>query len=418
MKSPWTTVVVAILSLFVLLVAIGQIFFARRSNLVTEVAYSYDHEENITFNGVYMRDETLVYNSGTGVLSFENENGTKVGKSTVIARRYRSEADSAYLREIEALKKQLEVLTSAEKLIGTDSSQLEAISVQINESHSDVISAILDGDYVLAASKQNSLLEAMCKREITLKSSDGYSDKKAELNQEINRLQSLISGNVQDVTAGSAGYFVSNVDGYEGEIGFSDIEKMTEEEINKIIENPDKGSGSGAIGKLISDFRWRVAAVLDDENMLGIGKGDKVCLRVGSEGSKFEVEVVSKKPGSDGKSVFVFECDRLNSIVASGRTARFKLVVDSYGGLRVPRKALRYNDDGERGVFVESGKNLVFKKVEVVFWDDDYVICRQNVFIKSDDEDDDNAQIDEDYLKLYDIIVVEGKELYDGKFVG
>lgn len=418
MKSPWTTVVVAILSLFVLLIAVGQIFFARRSSLVTEVAYSYNHEKNITFNGVYMRDETLVYNSGTGVLSFENENGTKVGKSTVIARRYRSEADSAYLREIEALKRQIEVLNNAEKLLGTDNSQLEAISVQINESHSDVISAILDGDYTVAAIKQNSLLEAMCKREITLESSQGYSEKKAELNKEISRLQSMISGNVQEVTAGSAGYFVSNVDGYEGEIGFSDIEKMTEEKINEIVENPNKNSGGSSIGKLISDFRWRVAAVLDDENMLGIGKGDTVYLRVGSEGSKYKATVVSKESASEGKSVFVFECDRLDSVVASGRTARFKLVVDSYGGLRVPRKALRYNDNEDCGVFVENGQTLVFKKVEIVFWDDDYVICRQNVYLKKENEDDDRELIDEDYLRLYDIIVVEGKELYDGKFIG
>lgn len=423
MKSPWTTVVIAILSLFVLLVAMGQVFFARRADYSTEVAYSYDHEADVSFDGVYMRDESLIYNSGTGVLIFENEDGTKVGKSSVIARRYKSEGDSVYLREIEALKKQIEVLDSAEKLIGTDSSQLEAISAQINESHSDIISAVLDCDYAQASAKQSSLLEAMCKREITLKKSQGYSDKKSELNQEVSRLQSLISGTVQEVTAGNAGYFVSDVDGYEGEIGYADISKMTEDKINAIVETPKKSAGSGAIGKLISDYHWRVAAVIDAENMLGISVGDTVTLRVGSDGRKFEAEVVSKEAGSDDKVVCVFECDRLNSVVATGRTARFKLVINSYGGLRVPRKALRYNDKGERGVFVERGQSLVFKKVEVVFWSDDYVICKQNVIKKpengnSSEDYDDYEEIDDDYLKLYDIIVTEGKNLYDGKFVG
>lgn len=421
MKSPWTTVVIAILSLFVILVAIGQVLFARRVNYSTEVAYTYDHEVDVSFDGVYMRDETLIYNSGTGVLSFENEDGTKVGKSSVIARRYKSEGDSAYLREIESLKKQIEVLDSAEKLIGTDSSQLEAISVQINESHSDIISAVLDCDYAQANAKQNSLLEAMCKREITLKKTQGYSDKKSELNQEVSRLQSLISGSVQEVTAGKAGYFVSDVDGYEGEIGYADISKMTAEKINEIVENPKKNSDNSAIGKLISDYHWRVAAVIDAEHMLGISVGDSVSLRVGSDGSRFEAEVVSKEAADDEKVVCVFECDRLNSIVSAGRTARFKLVIDSYGGLRVPRKALRYNDEGERGVFIERGQSIVFKKVEVVYWDDDYVICKQNVIKKNDSTSsstDEYDEIDEDYLNLYDIIVTEGKDLYDGKFVG
>ena len=421
MKSPWTTVVIVLLSLFVLLVAIGQVFFARRSDLSTEVAYSYDREVDVSFDGVYMRDESLIYNSGVGVLSFENEDGTKVGKSSVIARRYRSEGDSVYLREIENLKKQIEVLDSAEKLVGTDSSQLEAISAQINESHSDIISAVLDHDYSLANVKQSSLLEAMCKREITLKKSGGYSEKKLELNQEVSRLESLISGSVQEVTAGNAGYFVSNVDGYESEIGYADIEKMTAEKITEIVENPKKSADSTAIGKLISDYHWRVAAVIDEEAVLGIGVGEKVNLRVGSDGRRFEAEVISKTNTDDDKVVCIFECDRLDSVVATGRTARFKLVIDSYGGLRVPRKALRYNDDGERGVFIEQGKSLLFKKVEVLYWDDDYVICKQNVIKKREDaeEGEDNyEEIDDDYLKLYDIIVTKGKDLYDGKFIG
>ena len=421
MKSPWTTVVIAILSLFVLLVAIGQVFFTKRTDISTEVAYSYDYEVDVPFDGVYMRDETLIYNSGTGVLSFENEDGTKVGKSTVIARRYRSEGDSAYLREIENIKRQIEVLESAEKLIGTDSSQLEAISVQINESHSDLVLAVLNCDYSEAAAKQRSLLEAMCKREITLRNSDGYAAKKQELNQEISRLQSLISGSVQDVIAGSAGYFVSGVDGYEGEIGYADIEKMTEEKIAEIVETPKKSTSGTAIGKLVSDYHWRVAAVIGAEDMLGVSAGDTVTLRVGSEGRKFDADVVAKTPSGEDKVVCVFECDELNSVVASGRTAHFKLVINSYGGLRVPRKALRYDDKGERGVFVESGQNLVFKKVEVLYWDDDYVICKQNVLKKHEDTSDADVydeEIDNSYLKLYDIIVTEGKDLYNGKFIG
>lgn len=424
MKSPWTTVVIAILSLFVVLVAIGQVFFSNKASISTEVAYSYDYEVNVPFDGVYMRDETLIFNSGTGVLSFENEDGTKVGKSSVIARRYKSEGDSAYLREIENIERQKAVLDNAEKLLGTDSSQLEAISMQINESHSELINAVLNCDYSEAGAKQRALLEAMCKREITLGNSEGYSVKKIELDQEISRLRAMISGSVQDVVAGSAGYFVSDVDGYEGEIGYSDIEKMTEEKINEIVENPKKSAGATTIGKLISDYHWRVAAVVDAEAMMNINVGDTVTLRVGSDGKKFDAEVVSKTPSGENeeKVVCVFGCDELNSVVARGRTARFKLVINSYGGLRVPRKALRYDKEGERGVFVESGQTLVFKKVEVIYWDDDYVICRQNVMKKHEEtsESDDiyDEEIDESYLKLYDIIVTEGKELYDGKFIG
>lgn len=417
MRSPWTTVVVVILSLFVLLVAAGQLFFANGYNYTTEVAYSYDHEVNVPFDGVYMRDETLIYDSGSGVLSFENSDGTKVGKSSVIARRYKSENDSAYLRRIELLKSQIAVLESAEKLIGTDSSQLEAISMQINESHSDMVSAVLDGDFSRAAAKQNSLLEAMCKREITLEDVNGYEGKKSALNSEITRLQSLISGSVREIVAGNAGYFVGNIDGYENEIGYDDTELMTEEKINGIIASPKKGSQSGVIGKLIADYHWRIAGVIGADYVQGISAGDTAEIRVGSDGKKFKVTLISKQIKGGNKAVCVFECDRLDAVVVSGRTARFKLIINSYGGLRVPRKALRYSEEGERGVFVEYGQTLVFKKVDVLYWADDYVICQQNVLKKYDDDYAERV-LDDDYLKLYDIMVTEGKDLYDGKFVG
>lgn len=403
MNSGWTRAVIVVLSVFVIMIFVGQAFFASGQKLSVETAYRYDYDKEIPFDGVYMRDETPVYSVGTGVLSYECEDGSKVGKSSVVARRYKSENDVACRREIEALQKQLEVLNSAERLIGTDNSQLEAISVQINESHSGIISSIINGDFAAADEKRDALLEAMCKREITLRESLGYSERKQALNNEIKRLTAQLSGGVQEVLADGAGYFVSELDGYEGEIGFDDIDNMTAEKINSIIANPKKSGSPNAVGKLIADYRWRVAAVIDTENLFGIYEGSTVTLRVGSGSQLLTADVVSLTPCGENKAVYVFECDKLNSAVASGRVAKFKVLVNSYGGLRVSRKALRYDENGERGVFILRGQSLVFKKVNVIYWADDYVICSQ--------------EANENYLMMYDQIVTEGKDLYDGKVV-
>lgn len=403
MNSGWTTVIIVTLSVFVILVAVGQIFFAGGENITTETAFFYGVEEEVPFEGVYLRDETLIYDGGTGILSYEQVNGSKVGKSSVVARRYKSDNDAAYLREIGLLQRQIAVLESAERLVGTDNSQLEAISIQINESHSDIISSIIDGDLAAAGDKQSYLLEAMCKREITLKAADGYGTKKKQLNDEINRLNTLISGGVREVIAGGAGYFVSEVDGYEGELGYASAEDITEDKINEVVASPVKTRSSNAIGKLIGDYHWRVAAIIDTEKMFGLYEGSEVTLRVGSGTYLIDADIISAKNCGDNKALYIFECDKLNSAVASGRTARFKLLVNSYGGLRVSRKALRYNENDERGVFIVRGDSLVFKKVNVVYWGEGYVICSQ--------------ETDDDYLKLYDEIVTEGKDLYDGKVI-
>ncbi|MCH5195260.1 MAG: hypothetical protein J1F28_01015 [Oscillospiraceae bacterium] len=403
MNSAWTRAVLFIVSAFVILVAVGQIFFVGGSSVKTETALSYNFDEEIPFEAVFLRDEAVVYDNSTGILCYEYADGIKVGKSTVIARRYKNSSDIAYKREVEQLETQIEMLEDAEKLLGTDNSQLEAISAQINESHSSIIDSIAGGDFAGASQYRNNLLCAMCKREITLKESDGYDEKKASLRRRISELNARISGGLYDVYAGGAGYFVSSADGYEGEFGYSDIDLLTETMINGIVENPSKSTNPYIIGKLVSDYHWRAAAVIEKEKMFGIGSGSEVVVRIGSSSRLINVDVISIRDCSDGKAIYVFECDNLVSETMSSRTASFKLVLKSYGGLRVSRSALRENESGELGVYVKRDNTLLFKKVSVEYWGEDYVICRQ--------------ETGDDYLKLYDSIVVEGKELYDGKIV-
>lgn len=403
MNSAWTRTVLVVVSVFVILVAVGQIFFVGGSSVKTETALNYNFDEEIPLKAVFLRDETVVYDNNTGILCYEYDDGIKVGKSTIVARRYKNDIDIVRKREIEQLEKQIEMLESAEKLLGTDNSQLEAISSQINESHFSIIGSISDGDFARASEYKNDLLCAMCKREITLKESDGYSEKKAALSRRISELSALLSGGFYDVSAGGAGYFVSSVDGYEGEFGFSDIELMTETKINEITANPTKSSGSSAIGKLVSGYRWRAAAVVETQKVFGINEGAETVVRIGSSSRMIKAEVVSVKDCGNGKAVYVFESDNLVPEAMSARTAGLKLVLKSYGGLRVSSSAIRRNDKDETGVFIKRENKLLFKKVNVDYWGEDYVICSQ--------------EAGDEFLKLYDSVVVEGKDLYDGKVV-
>lgn len=405
MESRWTTAIIFVLSAFVIVFFLGQVFFTGHTELSTETAYVYDMTENIPFEGVYLRDETVVYSSGTGVLNYEHEDGSKVGNSSIIAYRYRNSNDIELRRQIEELDEQISVLNEAEKLVGTDNSQLETITSQINSVHSSLIDCVISGDYGAADEYSAQMLEALCKREIAKGDSTGYADKIAQLKQERTQLSARLSGDVQSVYANGTGYFVSGVDGYEDKLSFDDGDTITAAELEKIIESPDISNSKNAVGKLIADYRWRVAGVLDSTKLFGIYEGSTVTLRVGSQNTELEAEIVSINDTGrgDGTAVYVFQCDRLTSEVAQGRTAHFKLVVNSYGGLRISRDAIRYDDEGVRGVYIVRGSSLAFRKINVIYWGEDFIICSQ--------------EPEEDYVKLYDEIVTEGKDLHDGKVV-
>lgn len=405
MESRWTSIIIIVLSLFVFVFFIGQVFFADGGKVVTETAYTYSMTEDVPFEGVFLRDETVVYSPGSGVLDYEHSDGSKVGKSSVIARRYRSEADIERRREIEKISEEIDVLTDAQKLAGTDNNQLENISSQINEHHSMILESLISGDYAAAQDQETAMLGVLSKREISRGDVSGYDGRIAVLRSRSAELQSMLSGEVTEIYADNTGYFVSSVDGYEGKLQMSDSGSITADQIDDVIAKPDLGKSYGAVGKLIADYRWRVAAVIKSEQLFGCYEGSTVTLRVRSDPTPIEAEIVSITDSGrgNGTSVYVFECDTLTSSVASGRTAQFKYIVNSYGGLRVSRSALRFNEDQERGVFVVVSGKLVFKKINVEYWGDDYLICTQ--------------EEDGDYLKLYDKIVTEGKDLYEGKVV-
>ena len=85
------------------------------------------------------------------------------------------------------------------------------------------------------------------------------------------------------------------------------------------------------------------------------------------------------------------------------RQGSMTIINNTYSGLKLPAKAMRFKDE-KAGVFVRSGMTIKFVEVNVVYKTDEYFICEQQV---SNDS----------VLRLYDDVVVKGKNLYDGKII-
>ena len=85
------------------------------------------------------------------------------------------------------------------------------------------------------------------------------------------------------------------------------------------------------------------------------------------------------------------------------RSGPMTVIKAEYSGLKVSRKALRVVDS-VRGVYVVNGMQISFVPVNIVYSTDEYIICEKQT-------DNDNV------LKLYDSVVVKGKNLYDGKII-
>ena len=79
------------------------------------------------------------------------------------------------------------------------------------------------------------------------------------------------------------------------------------------------------------------------------------------------------------------------------------VVSAEYSGLRVPKSALRVIDS-KTGVYVVTGMQIKFVTVNVIYSDNSYIVCEQQTSTDT-------------VLRLYDDVVVKGRNLYDGKIV-
>ena len=59
----------------------------------------------------------------------------------------------------------------------------------------------------------------------------------------------------------------------------------------------------------------------------------------------------------------------------------------------MPREAIHFNSDKEKGVYVILGQDVQFKKIDIIYEGDDYVLSKNSS--------------NEDYLLLYDQILLE-----------
>lgn len=401
-----TKIIWLIVALFFAIMIASQLFIYFYNPIRTEVASLYTTTDTIGFKGVYVRDEKLVSYNINGVINYLHPDGSKIAKNSVIAQVYSNQNDLAIQQEIESLTAQKSVLEDAQALVGTDSSQLESFSQQIYEKHSQIAQFIYDGEYSSASALKDDMLNLYSKKEIVRGAETSYMDKIREIENRISMLKGQISREPHNISIGEAGYFVSVTDGYEDALNSETVFELTREQIEHVLSAEESGiNPNGVIGKLIDGYKWYMVAIFDTVRLGTVFEGATVTLRVGSSQQNVYADVVSLKRQPDGSSICIFECDTFSSEFVDGRVAQVKLLMEDYNGIRVPTDAIRVTDDGKVGVYtLKGGIEVDFKEIKQIISEEDYTLVA-------------DTSNEEGYISLYDTIIVEGKDLYDGKII-
>lgn len=396
----------SVLFALVICVYVGyQIYQSTYTSVEVSNAVSYTVYDTIDTTAFIVRDETVIHSSVKGYVYYTLENGNRVAKGGEIAQIFASEADALTQQKLNQLDTQIAGLQAIESQGSYNRTNLDLINGQLNTTLQELILSTQTRGYSEIHNTQFDLLQLFCKQQLTTGLLSSLKSKIEELKAQRHALGANYSAAKSTILAPVAGYFISQTDGLENALDYTNITAITPDDAVNALELKISQS-QNAVGKVAGDYQWYLVCVLDNEQTAGIGVGKELSVRLPFvSSSSVPVTVAAVNKDREGRAAVVFKCINMSEELASIRRENMQIQLKAYTGLYVQDSALQFNENNEPGVFVRVGNTCVFRRVEVLYHSESgkYSVCA--------------ADKGDGYLELYDDIIVKGKGLYDGKII-
>jgi len=348
----------------------------------TTRAISYSIEETLSAQGYIVRTETVLSDSGVAVLPIIGE-GEKVAAGQAIAVEYLSFAALETASEIRTLRLKINQLESAR--VNNDAASFDSI-------------------LELSAAVNTRNLKRLDELSMNVETSIFATDTEEDVSILKSRLEELERRSVgaRTIYADMSGTFSHIVDGFE-HIDASMLFNMSPSELTAHFRTP---YGEQGIGKLITEFKWYYASIMDfeDASQLSAGQTKKVQF-FGTFNAEVDMLVESIGRREEGMCVVVFSSDRGLHDVAPLRSLRADVVLGVVSGIRVPREAIHLDDDLNSFIYLQTSGYAEKIDVEILRETGDSYLVRDGAETGSP-------------LRVDSIIIVRANNLYHGKVVG
>lgn len=400
--------------------------FLGSSNISTEITYRAKAEDVVKATGLVVRDEEYVTSSASGVLVYDAADGDKVKGGGTVATVYNNEQDVASLSRIEEINKKIAFLESLGGASNTINVGIDTVNSQLNDKLIYLEKIINTRSFDTIETAEEDLMTSVFRKQMITGQQGSFEDKIAALKAERSSLQSSTGKPAGTITSETSGYFVSTVDGYEKSLDVSKIDRMTYDDFDSIT--PDDNIDPNCVGKIIKGVNWYLVCPVSSDEAANISRNsDSISIRMPyalSETIPAKLYSVNQSTDSD-YVIVVLQCNYMSSGISRVRKEPVEIIVNTFEGLKISKKAL-HDDEVKRtvtddkgnaktekqtvqGVYVEYGNELVFKQVDIAFSGDEYIICNETPA--------EGALFNGSTVTLYDKVVVEGGDLFDGKLI-
>lgn len=411
MKGSWTQRLIITLAALFLLGYVGvQIYVYIGSRYKTETAYLDSVRENANVSGIVLRQEEVLTNENkevihvnNGITAYTVEDGTKVSKGMTVAEIYQNEQDAQTVYKIRELEEKRSRLEKAAQAAPDSFGYADMLNKEIFNEIGQITAQVHTGNLAEISDPASHLLELMNTKQITTGiRTDKFEGPIASLRAEESYFRAQIKTQPSPITAPKPGYFIRKTDGLEGYLNIDNLDELTPEDVTRLM-NVTLRTDPTVAGKLMTSHNWYyITTVSSDDTRFR--KGRSVTLDFGVSDPVSAVIVEVNKSKELEQSVIVFRSNYINPDVVTLRSTQADVSFNSVSGLRISTEALRFKGL-ERGVYTVLGDHMVFRPVNILYEGSGFVLV-ENVI---------DEQRYENSLKLFDEVITEGWQLYDGK---
>lgn len=357
-------------------------------------------------SGYVFRNETVLISPYSGLISYEAESGRKVGQGQALATVYEGGGEIERMQLL-YVDHQIEILEESYKN-GWTSLDMGKVKANVSDTYNAIVKKLASRE-VGGLTYETDLFLTLLNQMNGLSQGEDASGIQALENLYKGREQLLASSGASiSHSAEQSGYFYDQVDGYEAAFTLSAAEGLTGDSFERLLKEGAAEIPAGAYGKLCDSSEWMLVIPTELSNQSYFEAGEVyegIFEKNNQTRLPLTLERIVEDPERD-RALLVFRCDRLPDPFSFDRCQNVRLEVDSVRGIYVPKHIVE-RESGMRGVYVLRGSVVHFRYIDIVYEGSDYYLVKENV------EDDG----DRTYLKVNDQIILNGKNLFDGRIM-
>ena len=368
--------------------------------LTTAAAIEYEAGTGSYTTGYVVRDEAVI-RSNYGITTMVVSEGERVSRGQTLATGYLNADAQRRQSAIFDLEDQLEQL----KYAASYSAAVEDQAVLDSEIYSQLVhmSKYVARRDMNSAADRSAAIKGLILRRMSPEEENAAVDQRIRtLTAQLEDLRQASGDDTLAVQASASGYFSGTVDGYESVLTMAALDRMT---VASFQEIRPQLAPENVVGKLISGSTWYYLTVVPTAQTAGVKVGQQVPVSFASDFYR-ELSMKVERIGEDegGSRLLVLSCDTYMQEATLLRQQSADVVFTSYSGLRVPKEAVRVNENQQPGVYVLEGSTAVWKSISILHDNGESYVVELD-------------KTSTDHLWPGDEIIVGAKNLYDGKVV-